>query len=238
MQASYSIYDFKESIRRIDEILNGSEASYEETDSIPDREKLTFTNGYYVSASALCVDIRNSMSLSDKYAKPKLAKIYRSYISEVVAVLKGDSNVNEIYIEGDGVWAVFNTPFQPDLDGVFSTSADVSSLIDVLNNRFSMHQIDPITVGIGLTYAQALYIKAGYKGSGINEVVWLGKLVSDAHTLCSYGNRTWSDKRTMVSSVFYQNLNEHNRGLLTWNAARDCYHGYFVNTKMENWLKS
>jgi class 3 adenylate cyclase len=236
MQATHSTYNYLDSVERINEILESSENNYEEKKSIPDRNLLTFTNGYSVSAAALCVDIRNSTSLSDKYKRPKLAKIYRCYISEVVAAIKGDENVNEIYIEGDGIWAVFDTPYQPGINEVFSTGARISSLIDILNFRFSKNDISPIEVGIGMTYGTALYIKAGYKGSGINEVVWLGKLVSEAHELCSYGNKTYYDYEIMVSNVFYNNLNDHNKKLLSYNSQRNCYHGNVIHTVMNNWL--
>ncbi|HEX8288743.1 MAG TPA: hypothetical protein VF556_12135 [Pyrinomonadaceae bacterium] len=236
MQATYSTYNFIESVERINEILSSSENNYEEKTSIPDRESLTFTNGYYVDASALCVDIRSSSLLSEKYTRPKLAKIYRCYVSEVVAVIKGNVKVNEIYIEGDGIWAVFNTPYQDDINNVFETGCEISSLIDILNFRFSKHDILPINVGIGMTWGTALYIKSGYKGSGINEVVWLGKLVSEAHELCSNGNKTWQDSEIMVSSNFYYNLNDHNKNLLRYNPQRFCYHGNVINSVMDKWL--
>lgn len=38
-------------------------------------------------------------------------------------------------------------------------------------------------VGIGLAYGRALMIKAGYKGSTINEVVWMGDVVNEASKL-------------------------------------------------------
>jgi len=236
MEATYSSYDFLHAVERIDEILDSSENNFPIVKEIPSRDKLTFTNGYYVSASALCVDMRGSSDLSEKYSQPVLAKIYRSYISEMVAVLKGNTQISEIYIEGDGVWGVFDTPHKSDIDAVFSTGAKVASLIEILNHRYRARGIQPIKVGIGMTYGQALYIKAGYKGSAINEVVWLGKLVSDAHTLCSYGNRTIYDKRTMVSKIFHQNLNDHNKGLFEYSYNRDCYHGNIINTKMDEWL--
>ncbi len=147
-------------------------------------------------------------------------------------------NINEIYIEGDGIWGVFDTPYKSDINTLFSTGARVSSLIDILNFRFSKHGISPIEVGIGITYGTSLYIKAGYKGSGINEVVWLGKLVSEAHKLCSYGNKTYYDEEMMVSSVFYSNLNEYNQNLLSYNSQRGCYHGNVINKVMDGWLNS
>ena len=238
MEAKYSYYNFDNSIDRIDEILNGSDASYEDKDSIPSRDSLTFNNGYYVSCSALCIDIRESKSLAEKHTRPVLAKIYKTYISELVAVLKGHSNVSEIYIEGDSVWGIFDTPHKPDIDELFGVAAQASSLVDILNIKYRKRGYSELTVGVGLSYGSSLLIKSGYKGSGINEVVWLGKLVAEAALLCSYGNRSFDDKEIMVSDVFKQNLNEHNKKLLSRNYSRSCYHGNVVNTDMNEWVKN
>ncbi len=237
MEASYSFYDFNKSIVRIDEILDSSDSNYEEKKTIPAGNTLTFNNGFYVSASALFVDIRDSKALSEKHKRPTLAKIYKTYISEVVAVLQGHSKVNAIYIEGDGVWAVFDTEYTSEIDEAFSTAAKVSSIIDILNIKYKKKGYSTLDVGIGLAYGQSLYIKAGYKGSGINEVVWLGKLIGEAAKLCSYGNKEYAEKAMMVSSTFYNNLNEDNQKLLTWNSLRDCYHGNVINTSMNAWVE-
>jgi class 3 adenylate cyclase len=237
METLYSLYDFNNSVNRINEILDSSDNNYEEQKSIPNRSNLTFTNGYYVYASAIYADIRGSKSLADKYKRPKLAKIYRSYISEIVAVMKGNSNVNEVYIEGDCVWGIFDTQYKWQIDEVFSTAAQIASLIDILNFYFSKKNIEEINIGIGIAYNSALYIKAGYKGSGINEVVWIGKLVGEAAELCSYGNKEYYDKEMMVSETFYENLNDDNKRLLEGNNYRSCYHGYVINIAMDNWLK-
>lgn len=236
MEAKHSYYNFKKSIERIDEILDSSDANYEEKSSVPKRDTLTFNNGYYVYASSVFVDIRDSKSLNDKHKRPTLAKIYRTYISEIIAVMKGDTNVNEVYIEGDGVWGIFDTPSKSDIDGVFSTAAQISSIIDILNIKYKKKGYSELTVGIGLAYYTSLYIKAGYKGSGINEVVWLGELVSEAAKLCSYGNKEYGDKEMMASNVFYNNLNDSNKKLLEFNHNRDCYHGDVINTGMNDWV--
>jgi class 3 adenylate cyclase len=86
-----------------------------------------------------------------------------------------------------------------------------------------------------MSYGRALMIKAGYKGSTINEVVWMGDVVNDASRLCGYGCQTWFDRQIMVSRGFRDNLNERNQGLLVWNSERGCYHGDVVNIAMENW---
>jgi class 3 adenylate cyclase len=237
MEAKYSYYDFNNSIDRIDDVLKGSDASYENKGSIPSRDSLTFNNGYYVSCSSLFIDIRGSKSLAENHTRPVLAKIYKTYISELVAVLKGHSKVNEIYIEGDCVWGIFDTPQKCDIDELFSIAAKASSLIDILNIKYKKKGYSELTVGIGLTYGSSLLIKSGYKGSGINEVVWLGKLVAEAALLCSYGSKTYDDKEMMVSDVFEQNLNENNKKLLTRNHSRGCHHGYVINLTMDEWVQ-
>lgn len=237
MEAKYSSYDFNESIERIDDVLDSSDAEYEDKKSIPSRDALTFNNGFYVSCSALFVDIRGSKSLSEEHTRPVQAKIYKTYISELISVLKGHPDVSEIYIEGDCVWGIFNTTRKSDIDGLFSIGAKASSLIDILNIKYKKKKYSEIKVGIGISYGESLMIKSGYKGSGINEVVWLGKLVGEAAALCSYGNKTWSDCEIMVSNTFYDNLNEDNKKLLSKNDDRDCYHGNVVSTAMNEWVK-
>jgi class 3 adenylate cyclase len=89
-----------------------------------------------------------------------------------------------------------------------------------------------LKVGIGMSYGSSLLIKSGYKGSGINEVVWLGKLVSEAALLRSHGNKSYGDYEMMVSNLFYENLNDNNKNLLSKNTVRDCYHGDVINRAM------
>lgn len=183
------------------------------------------------------IDIRDSKELTNKYRRPSLSRIYRTYISELVAVMKDHSKVSEINIDGDCVWGVFDTPYQDDVNELFSVGAKASSVIDILNWRFEKKGYDPISVGIGLDYGRALMLKAGYKGSSINNVVWMGDVVNRASELCSYGSKTWNDREMMVSSTFHSNLNDHNKKLLEWHQSRDCYHGWVINKDMENWLE-
>jgi class 3 adenylate cyclase len=232
-------YKVEDSVSRINEILSASDTSYEEKDYIPPRDLLTYTNGFYVSCSAVFVDIRKSSELTDFHQNRVLAKLYRAYISEVTAVLNGNNKCTEVDVVGDCVSGIFDTPSKPDIDSVFSTTAQISSLIDILNYRLKKNNLREITVGIGAAWGRALMVKAGYKGSGTNEVVWMGNVVNEASHLASYGNREYGDRdrETMVSSVFYNNLNDDNRKLLVWNSNRNCYNGNVINLVMNDWYK-
>ena len=63
MESTNKNYDIDASLTRIDEILDASNDSFEESDSIVDRSKLTYANGFYVKATALFVDIRDSSNI-------------------------------------------------------------------------------------------------------------------------------------------------------------------------------
>ena len=237
MEANYSFYDFNQSIERIPEILDTQDTKFADKDAVPSRSTLTYTNGFYVKISSMFVDMRGSKDLAEKHTRPVLAKIYRSFISELVAVLKGHPKVQEVSIEGDCVWGVFDTPLKDHIDHLFGTAAQAASLIDILNYFYRQRNITTINAGIGLAYGRALFIKAGYKGSSISEVVWAGDVVTEAAQLCSYGASTSQDSRVMLSDTVYSNLREDYKKLCARNRLRGCYHADLWNVDMNDWLK-
>ena len=84
--------------------------------SIPSRDKLTYKNGYYVNVTALFIDIVDSSKLTDGNKRPTLAKMYRAFLSECVAIMNSWEMCKEININGDCVWGVFETPKKSDVD--------------------------------------------------------------------------------------------------------------------------
>ncbi|MFE9055447.1 adenylate/guanylate cyclase domain-containing protein [Streptomyces mutabilis] len=239
MDGNYKPYDHVASAGRLKDYISGSQSSYEEMNSLPDRDRLTFSNGFYANCSAIFVDIRKSSQLPNHYKRPRLARIYRAYLSELVAIFNGDPNIREVNIAGDATWAVINTPYKRDVDAVFSAAAKVNSMVQVLNYEMEKAAYgQPIEVGVGMSWGRALMIKAGYSGSGINDVVYMGDVVNEAAKLANYGNSSWSVPPIVASSAFYGNLNEENQGFLKYDYSRGCYTGSVVNSAMEEWFKN
>ena len=94
------------------------------------------------------------------------------------------------------------------------------------------------SIGVGIDYGRALMIKAGAKGSCINDVVWMGDVVNQACHLSNDANSGYFDKRVFLSNVIYDNLNETNQKLCTKDSGRDIYQANIVNVAMNNWLKN
>lgn len=235
MQTNYKTYKFDESRKRIDEILN-STSSFDDKDEIPKRDALTYTNGYYVKCCALFVDLRDSSTLPQVHQKKVLAKIYRSYISEIVAILNGYIHCKEINIVGDCVSAIFSGQYLKHINDTFEAAAKINSLIQVLNYKLEKKGYTAIKAGIGLSWGRVLMIKAGYNGSGLNDVVYMGEAVNKASKMCSKAMKE-VQQPIVVTKDFYDNLKREYQELFYSSYSFDSYYSSSaISNEMNNWL--
>lgn len=238
MDSNHRKYDHVASFARIDEILAQPASNFEEKASLPDRDSLTYTNGFYAYCTALFVDIRDSSDLPRRYKRPALARLYRAFISEMVAIMNGHEKSREINIVGDCVWGVFNTPKKDDLRQVFSLAAKANTLIKVLNYKLKARGYNtPIEIGIGMSYGRALMIKAGASRSGIADVVYMGDVVNKASKLAAKGSsETWQP--IVMDGVFHQHLDDHRKSLTEFDDDIDAWVSSAISTAMNDWYKS
>lgn len=235
METKSKNYDYKDSFRRIDDILDGTDKSLEELKSIPSRNNLTYSNGFYVKSSAIYVTLRDSASLPSKFPLPILAKIYRSFISETVAILSGNESCVDIRINGDCVSGIYDTPHKTDIDNMFSDAARINSLIKTLNFKLAEKGLQQVSIGIGMDNGHSLMVKVGYSGSGINDVLWIGGVVNRAPQLCRYAGKHEGIESTFVSYKIFVNLSDYNKKLLKKHPVHNCYFGDVINVTMDEW---
>jgi class 3 adenylate cyclase len=153
--------------------------------------------------------------------------------------MNNDPNCREVVINGDCVHGIMNTQNEIDIDRAFQTAYSLNSLINILNWRLEQKNYTPITCGIGIAYGRALMMQAGFKGSGLNEVIWMGDVVNEASNLCHQGNKN-GRKAIQVSASIFNNLNSLNKALLTpiYSGIYGSIHyeGDIVNKDMNDWL--
>lgn len=235
-ESSYT-YKVEDSASRMDDILDVDDNDYQDNEnSIPARNKLTYKNGYYVNVTALFIDIVDSSKLTDGHKRPTLAKMYRAFLSECVAIMNSWEMCKEININGDCVWGIFETPKKSDVDNIISVAAQLNSMIEILNYKLKKRKYDTLLVGIGIDYGRALMVKAGYSGSGINDVIWMGDVVNSACHLCNKAGRDHR-KVIVISDVVYNNLNEYNQGLFSSYSDGSVirYEGNIIMKDMKDW---
>lgn len=232
-------FDHARSAERIQDILAVAEGSFQELDYIPADDQLTFNNGFYVNCAALMVDVRESSSLPQAHRRPVLAKIYRAYLSEVCAVLVGRSEIRSISIRGDGVLGIFDINDQTSTDPIFFAAAQICSVMKVLNYHLLRRGYTQVRIGIGLEWGRALMVKAGFPGSSVNDVVWLGDVVNRATKLSNFGNKSLDDYPIFLGDLFVRKLSrEDYKEHVEWNAGRAEYHAHVVSQLMDDWYEA
>lgn len=181
-------YDYKAGKQRLEEILD-NDMEVVEQDKLPNDDDFTFTNGYYSWVSAIFVDMRDSTKLCANKDKKKLAKVFRSFSSEIIEILRDDDNLREIGIRGDCVYAVYTTPKENDELEIATKAFYINTFMKMLNKLLKDRNLPEIKVGIGQSTAKELVVKAGRKGVGINSKIWIGKAVTRACHYANYGGK-------------------------------------------------
>lgn len=244
-------YDYKEGKKRIEEILD-NDVDVNEKDKLPDDNKFTFSNSYYSWVTAIFVDIRESSKLFAEGNKKEVSKIIRSFTSEIIEILRkddnNDNNLREIGIRGDCVYAVYTTPCNKDIYESYQKTVYINTFIKMLNKLLSKYSLTKIKVGIGMSTAKELVVKAGRDGVGINSKVWIGKAVSRASNLSSLGNK--DDNNPLVySKMSYINFIEkakknngeefeNNFNKLNDNENEEYYTANIVKINFNDWIES
>ena len=155
--------------------------------------------------TAIFVDIRNSTDLFSKDDKEIVSKMIRSFTSEVIEILRKDDLLREIGIRGDCVYAIYTTPKKSDILEIMDKSFYINTFMNMLNKLLVDKGFSTINVGIGVSTAQELVVKAGRKDVGINNSVWIGDAVTKASNLSSLGNKN-GYMSIVLSSLTHSNI--------------------------------
>jgi len=233
-------YDYKKSRQNvIAELTQKTKIANARSPKVQD---LTFENGKKACISACFVDIRSSSKLfknNSEKADEKIARLMRAFSGEIIKIMR-DKNYIHIGLQGDCVYGVFSTPKQEHINKIFSMSAQINSFIIMLNKTLSQNKFEEIKVGIGLSTGNDLIIKAGADDTGINDILFIGNAVAEARHNSSEANKS-INYAIVASSIFRQNLNNHNKNLLRHEYnfhAGKVYAGNIINCDMDNWTNN
>lgn len=202
-------FNFEKSLERIDALLNDS-TTYDDADDIPKIEDLTFKNGKYVKCAAIFIDLRGSTNLIKTQGRKSktLARLYRAYISEIVAIVNSFQTCNEINIVGDCISAIFSGETEESESPVIEAlqAASMSNgMMKVLNVKYKKKwgsNFQEIKAGIGVALGRALVIKAGFSGSGIKDLIYMGDVVNRASKMCGLAYKVYTSPICVTEAVY------------------------------------
>lgn len=241
-------YDYINGKTRVNEILNDSN-EIEEKEKVPKENDFTFHNGYFAWATAVFVDIRDSTSIFTENKKTSTSKIIRAFTSEVIEILKNDDNLREIGIRGDCVYAIYTTSKECEDYEIANKVFYVNTFMEMLNKLLQNKNMKTIKVGIGVSTAQELVVKAGREKTGINNLVWIVKAVTYASKFSSLANSN-GYKNIIFSDNFYNSFigdlknNNKNKNVDSWfKQHRDSKLGCFydcdiVKSEFNDWIEN
>lgn len=237
-------YDYEKGKKRIEDILN-NKLDVVEQNEVPSEEKFTFDNGYYSWVTAVFVDIRNSTDLFSNSNKENVSKIIRCFTSEIIEILREGTNLREIGIRGDCVYAIYSAPSKTDELEIADKVFYINTFMKMLNKLLSRKNLSTLKVGIGMSTAQELVVKAGRKGTGINNNVWIGEAVTKASNLSSIANKV-NYRPIAVSKLSYDNfieeLEKDNSKAKSWftkeydDTVGTYYSANIIKTSFDKWV--
>lgn len=200
------MYDYQKSKETVEKILKSS-TKIEKRSTIPlSDSEFTYENGIKAWVGALFIDIVDSSKLF-KSLNENTARIIRSFCSEIISILKDDPNYREIGIRGDCVYAIYTSPNKNDEYELADKTFYINIYMRMLNELLKKRSLPQIKVGIGMSTAQELVVKAGRKDVGINNKVWIGKAFTKASNLSSIGNKNGNSPLVYSESSYNNFIN-------------------------------
>ena len=150
----------------------------------------------------------------------------------------------EVNIVGDCVNGIFTCHSKDDVLDPFSAAYTINGIIQVLNKKLEAKGYNTIKIGIGIAKGDALMVQAGYNGSGLNDVIWMGNVVNYACHLCGSANKN-GNSLINISEEVYDDL----EGKLGYNNVpyqdmmhrpfgENYYTGNVILRSIEEWLEN
>lgn len=235
------MYDYKEGKKRIQEIIT-NKLKIEKEQEIPKDDYFTYENAYYGWVGAIFVDIRNSTQLFAYENKEEMSKVIRCFSSEVIEILRESDKLREIGIRGDCVYAIYAVPLKKDIYMMCDKAFTINTFLKMLNTILKENNFPICNAGIGLSCAEELVVKAGRKGTGVNNSVWIGKAVSYASKLSALANKMGIAKTIAMTPCVYDNAIRENREekwfekLYNYEIG-EFYHGDVIKTEFNQWIE-
>ncbi|MBQ8528554.1 MAG: adenylate cyclase [Clostridia bacterium] len=242
-----SFYNYAQGKQRIIDILD-SKTDIEKSTNIPKSdEEFTYENGIKAWVGALFVDIRNSSDYFTENKPDIVARVIRAFCSEIITILSKNDSYRQIGIRGDCVYAIYSCPTKAELESIMEDAIWINTFQKMFKKILSKKGFPTFSYGIGLGLSEDLIVKAGKKGTGINDLVWIGDAVVDAANMSSIGNKDGFDPIVM-DSCFYGNIkdlavtSENKYGdwiyeKYSYTLKKTVYHGTIIKTAFNDWIE-
>ncbi len=173
-----------------------------------DSSDYTYDKAFKSFSTAIFVDIVESTKLFQDQDKEDVLKVVRVFTRGILDILTL-SGIDYVTcgIRGDEVYCIYPSGQQRDIHDLVYLTTRLSAFIMKLSEEVKKKYGFRFTAGVGLASSEDVVGKAGYKGTGINDLVWIGSGVTSAAYLAKQANR--KNDSVLINKVAYSNAKEH-----------------------------
>jgi class 3 adenylate cyclase len=235
MKERYFGINIEESIGRINTLLAENDNTYGQFTVFPHKWQEESLKGIYVNAAILYFDLKKTANLFSNHSIATVAKIIRTYISEITAVLKSLPKCKGVVLDGDNIYGVFDASLTSGLDNIFALAVIGKSILEIMNYKLSNQQMPLIGAGIGIDFGKVLMVKTEFKT--VQEPVWLGDVIYFAARFSHLANQAEGGSHIFLSRLVYHHLSREYQGFCQLNEPLNCYQSTVTYDPVCQWLQ-
>lgn len=188
---------------------------------------------------AACIAVSLYINRYDIENDPILAKQYKCLISEFSAVINENPNVVEISFLRLNVMASLITISEPGkLNSVIDIAAKLTSLLAILNRKFSSQGLKTIDMGIGVDYSTIRITNQAFSANIESEYLWSGEAVDMSHTLSQKAKTGLMSNSLMITKSAYECLSDKYKSFFSFDNVNGCFSSSLINKQLENWART
>ncbi len=208
------------------------------SNKIPQTSKdLKYNEIVKMDLAMLFVDITGYTDLVKNENPKKIARVMTLYVTEMGAAIRHHGGII-VSIEGDGLLASFNTiqgKKHNACEKAVRCAVTMNTLLDfVVNKRLREFNYNTISCRYGMDFGPIIINRAGIKGEGKNELLFIGKATNHAAKFLGIA----SNGEYVISEEVYKQLSDFYRGSSngwSWSSSYSSEYGNYRKRSVSHW---
>ncbi|KFZ27430.1 MAG: hypothetical protein KQ78_00343 [Candidatus Izimaplasma bacterium HR2] len=236
------MYNYINGKKRILNILSNN-TKVEAKKSIPKSEKnFNYANGIKSWISVININISNYDKIIKNDNTVLVAKVLKSFSTEVIDILNSDDLIRKIGVEGNHIYAIYSTPYKNNIHEVALLLGLLNTYMLMLNKILEQKKIIKIKYKIGMSSGEDIVVRAHKKetevaGEVFSQKLWIGNALYRAINL----SKLKSKESIIVDSMSYKNFIDEwekiNSDCKEWfKKVDDYYVADIVRIKFDAWI--
>lgn len=226
-----TIYNFTESLSRIDSILS-SNIPEKAGGKIPDEESIDSSIVYFPQATVIHVNYEIVSDIWHPVDKKLNLPVIQSFISETICIGGSSSGCKDIMVADKYLRLVYDTSLKSELNEALDDAARIRTLAMVISKKAKFQSYPMIKASIGMDYGEITMLPVNQQANRFPRFIWMGEAIDRAEQ-----NAGKADDDIVISDIVWKNLTENNRKLFeTDGLSFSNYRGKIVNIAMNNWI--